>query len=635
MARGSIAIKADKTATARWKFLRMLLVGGAAFVCLICLGIIGAEAWEYSNSVAFCANTCHDVHPEEPVANQDSYHARIKCTECHMGRVSMVEGAVLKTGHFKHLPAILFDNYERPLVSETMRPASESCEKCHYPPAFHDDMAREIEHFEPDADNTGKLTYLLLRTGAGTEDAEQGYGIHWHVSNPVEYIATDESKQDIRWVRTTLPDGSTIEYNDATNPLSPEEITQAEKRTMDCADCHNRIGHPFPSPEELIDEALADGRLSTGLPYAKQEMLALLTATYATQEEAIAAADSLRARYDTEYPEVTAAYPTEIEQAVRLARELQTRLVFEEPGVTWQSFSDNTGHENSDGCFRCHDGQHLTAEGSAIRLECNLCHSIPMTVGLGDDPPEIAISALQEPPSHLESRFMSNHRFQMDESCADCHGDVRFGTDDSSFCANSACHGQNWPTLSLDANFAHPVSLEGKHAEVTCDSCHFGAVEIKRECAGCHLRPLAHLDGACETCHTPVGWSESAVSDVMVGASIPHDVVAIEDCMVCHNPEGQNWPAPSDHIAYRSAQCSVCHDLADPITMVWDTALVGHTLEGEHALALCVQCHQDGAFQGTPQECVSCHVDDDSHAGELGPVCAECHVPAGWALAKH
>ena len=30
----------------------------------------------------------------------------------------------------------------------------------------------------------------------------------------------------------------------------------ADKFTMDCIDCHNRIGHPFPNPEEVIDQAL-------------------------------------------------------------------------------------------------------------------------------------------------------------------------------------------------------------------------------------------------------------------------------------------------------------------------------------------------------------------------------------------
>ncbi len=635
MARGSIAVKADKTSSSlSWRFLRILLILGGITIGLICLGIIAAEAWDYSNSVAFCTDTCHDVHPEEPVANQDSYHARVKCTECHMGRDSIVRGVVLKSSHFRHLPAILFDNYERPLVSETMRPASESCEKCHFPAAFHDDMAREIEHYLPDADNTAKLTYLLLRTGAGTQEAEQGFGIHWHVSNQVEYIATDEAKQDIRWVRTTYADGRTVEYNDATNPLAPEEIAGAEKRTMDCVDCHNRIGHPFQSPEILIDEAFADGRLSTDLPFAKQEMMALLTASYATQEEALAAADSLRTRYSTDYPETADAYAAEIEQAVNVARELQARLVFEEPGVSWQSFSDNTGHRDSDGCFRCHDGQHVSSEDEVIPLQCNLCHSIPVTVNKGDDPPEIAIAALQEPDSHLQSRFVSNHRFQVDESCTDCHGDVFFGADDSSFCANSACHGQNWPTLSLDESFAHPVSLEGKHDEITCDSCHDGSVEVVRECAGCHVRPLDHLDGACETCHTPAGWLEPIVSGLPVGDSVPHGIDLNEDCMACHDPWGQNWPAPTDHASYTSAQCSVCHQPATALAMAWDASLTGHILEGKHLQASCVECHENGVFQGTPQECASCHLDDDEHAGQLGQACAECHNPAGWALAN-
>jgi hypothetical protein len=555
MARGSMAVKTDKTAARSWKTLRILLIIGAAFVCLISLGIVAAEAWDYTNSVAFCANTCHDVHPEEPLANQDSYHARIKCTECHMGRVSMVRGVVLKSSHIRHLPAIVFDNYERPLVSETMRPASESCEQCHFPAAFHDDMAREIEHFLPDATNTGKLTYLLLRTGAGTDEAELGHGIHWHVTNPVDYIATDETKQDIRWARTTLPDGTTIEYNDEANPLSPEEIAQAEKRTMDCVDCHNRIGHPFPSPEKLVDEAMAKGRLSTDLPFAKREILALLTATYATQEEALAAADSLRVRYSTEFPDIAAAYAAEIDQAVQLVREFQTRLVFEEPGVTWQSFFDNTGHTNSDGCFRCHDGQHVTSDGSVIRLECSLCHNIPMTVNLGDPPPEIAIPVLEEPESHQDTRFVSTHSFQVDESCADCHGEVRFGTDDSSFCANSSCHGHDWPTLSMDKSFAHPVSLEGQHAEATCDSCHNGAVEIPQDCAGCHARPLDHLDGACEACHTPWGWTEIAVSELMVGGSIPHSIEPTEDCTIATTRMSRigRRPSTTSAIAARSA----------------------------------------------------------------------------------
>jgi hypothetical protein len=284
MAQRSMTIEAERASGSKIRAIqRVILAAGAMSVLFVVLGVIAIQAWEYSNSVAFCTTACHDVHPEEPVANQDSYHAQVKCTECHMGRVSTLRGIVLKSSHFRHLPEMVFDNYERPLSSVTMRPASESCERCHSPPAFHDDIAREIERFLPDADNTAKRIYLLLRTGTSGSEQGQGYGIHWHVSNPVEYITTSDDKQQIPWVRTILPDGSTVEYNDVNNPISPEEIASTEKRNMDCVDCHNRIGHPFPSPEELVDEAMAEGRLSTDLTFAKAELLALLNAEYGSQ----------------------------------------------------------------------------------------------------------------------------------------------------------------------------------------------------------------------------------------------------------------------------------------------------------------------------------------------------------------
>lgn len=54
-----------------------LFVAGVFIVGFIVLGIISIRVWEVSNSTAFCANVCHGVHPEEPTARQDSYHANV------------------------------------------------------------------------------------------------------------------------------------------------------------------------------------------------------------------------------------------------------------------------------------------------------------------------------------------------------------------------------------------------------------------------------------------------------------------------------------------------------------------------------------------------------------------------------
>jgi nitrate/TMAO reductase-like tetraheme cytochrome c subunit len=477
----------------RKRWIAVLLLAGVVFLIgFIVLGLGTVQMWEYTNSVSFCSNTCHDVHPEEPAAFQDSYHARVKCTECHMGRVSVLKAVSLKASHARHLPAVLLGDYGRPLDSASMRPANETCERCHAPSSFHDDAARSIRRFSPDEGNTERRTYLLLRTGTGAQEASQGYGIHWHISNSVEYIATDDHKQEILWVRANLPDGRSVEYYDALNPLSPEEVDRAEKRRMDCVDCHNRIGHAYPSPDKLVDKALAEGRVQPALPFAKKEMSALLSAGYANQHEALAAADSLRTRYREAYPQVALAYAADIEQAVQLVKELVPRIVFEEPGVTWQSFSDNIGHKTSPGCFRCHDGKHVSQEGESIRLKCSLCHSIPKTVAASDGPPEMPIAARQEPASHLETTFIGDHRFSADDSCVDCHGSIEFGKDDTSFCANSACHGQAWPMVDLDALFDHPIRLEGVSRRPErmpfCIRCPWQG--STRTCPAAHATPL-------------------------------------------------------------------------------------------------------------------------------------------------
>ncbi len=608
-----------------------LLIGGAFIVGFVVLGIISIQVWEYSNSVAFCTGVCHNVHPEEPEAFHDSFHARVKCTECHMGRMGTLPSLVLKAGHFRHLPEVLTGRYDRPTKSESMRPANESCEQCHWPPAFHGDTVLEVPHFRPDEENTEERTYLILKTGAGEREQGLGFGIHWHITNPVEYIATDEEKQDIRWIRTTLPDGQTVEYNDVTNPLTLEEIAEAEVKVVDCVDCHNRVGHPFPYPERATDDAIAEGRLSRDLPFARREMVDLLSADYADQEEALAAVEAVRERYITEYPEVAAKYPEEIEQAAETGRELIKRVVFEEPGITWESFPDGGQHKEFAGCFRCHDGNHVNEEGESIRLHCNICHSIPMTVGEGDRVPQMPVVSVEEPAFHLEANFMADHRFQADDSCVECHGEVAFGSDDSSFCANSACHGQAWPEVELDAAFEHPIELVGKHAETWCHDCHEGVEKPEYECANCHEPPSEpHFGVRCEDCHTPLGFERADMGDfrhpiLLEGNHATLDCLACHsggfeltyECAACHEP-------PSE--PHFGEQCEDCHT-PEGFGQT-DTSGFQHpvALEGKHATLDCMACHSEG-FDLT-YECAACHKPpSEPHFGEQ---CEDCHTPEGF-----
>jgi hypothetical protein len=52
----------------------------------------------------------------------------------------------------------------------------------------------------------------------------------------------------------------------------------------------------------------------------------------------------------------------------------------------------------------------------------------------------------------------------------------------------------------------------------------------------------------------------------------------------------------------------------------------------------CTKCHLDARtildLQSEPQDCYSCHQQDDEHAGRFGQDCVACHSPDGWEPAK-
>jgi mono/diheme cytochrome c family protein len=125
---------------------------------------------------------------------------------------------------------------------------------------------------------------------------------------------------------------------------------------------------------------------------------------------------------------------------------------FPEQKSDWTAHPNNVGHKDFPGCFRCHDGKHLNAKQEAVRLECNLCHSIPVIAGPDKFVANIEISRGPEPESHLSPNWLGLHRSAFDETCAACHTTANAGgTDNSSFCSNSACHGSGWQYAGLNA----------------------------------------------------------------------------------------------------------------------------------------------------------------------------------------
>ena len=334
---------------------------------------------EEMDSVAFCGQVCHEVMEPEFVAYQDGPHSRVSCVQCHIG-----PGAPFfvrsKIDGVRQVFAVMFNSHERPIPSpvHTLRPAREVCEQCHWPEKFHGDTVEVIREYGDDEENTETVTTLRVHVGGGSQRLGIATGIHWHmnVANEVEYVAVDDKRQEIGYVRLKDRNGNVKEY--FADGVSKEQIDKGERRVMDCMDCHNRPAHPFaPSAERAVDNAMALGEISPKLPFARREAVAALKETYPDQQVALdAIAMRLRAFYRAEHRDVYDRQRDDVERAVRAAQDLYRRNVFPTMKVGWGTYPNNIGHIAFPGCFRCHDGSHTAADGSVIRQECDLCHEI-------------------------------------------------------------------------------------------------------------------------------------------------------------------------------------------------------------------------------------------------------------------
>jgi len=432
----------------RWqRVLPYITLGILSLVVLIG----GTVAWDYTNSPEFCGTACHTMPPEY-TSYLVSPHARVDCVECHIGRGFIATRITRKAGDIRHIVSLAFKQYEFPIQADDLRPARDTCEQCHFPEKFSDDSLREIRTYASDQSNTPSSIFLTLKTGGGTERQGLGRGIHWHIENQVYYLATDTNEQEIPFVRVIQDDGSQIDFAELGFSMDSEDIATGSLREMDCISCHNRITHLVMNPEDAVDEMLTRGLISPLIPEIRLKSLEVLNAPYESKAVGLAGIRGLLSYYQKHYSEYYAINNKFVSQAIDALLDYYDRSVFPEQKSDWNSHNDNLGHRESPGCFRCHDGEHLNELNQAIRLECNICHSIPVVAKPSDFVTQIEISRGPEPESHLSPNWITLHRDVFDSSCSNCHTvDNPGGTDDSSFCANSACHGNVWEYAGFDA----------------------------------------------------------------------------------------------------------------------------------------------------------------------------------------
>ncbi len=411
-----------------------------------------AYAWDYTNSPQFCGTACHTMPPEY-TAYLTSPHARVDCVECHIGRGFIATRISRKAGDMQHVFATLFHTYEFPITADNLRPARETCERCHSPEKFSDDSLREIRTFGDDPANTPLSIFLILHTGGGVSREGLGRGIHWHIENRVYFYPTEPiHQQEIPYIRVVEADGSITEYLDVEAGLDPDTIAEADLVEMDCITCHNRITHLVLTPEATVDTLMQRGLISPLIPEIRRRAVQTYAAEYETNAQALVGLAGLAEYYRQAYPDFYADNTGLVESAVSALQQAYADSVFPEQRSDWTTHPNNIGHEDSPGCFRCHDGRHLNAAQEAIRLECNLCHSIPVVAGPPDFLADIEVSRGIEPQSHLNPNWITLHRDVFDPTCVSCHTTADpGGVSDTSFCSNSACHGNVWTYAGFDA----------------------------------------------------------------------------------------------------------------------------------------------------------------------------------------
>ncbi len=473
--------------------MRVMILPYAVLVVLT-LGLIsgGAHAWSYSNSPKFCGTTCHTMPPQNAVYVR-SPHANVTCEECHIGRASFFEQLPRKAQGIKETYDTIFNLYELPIRAQALRPARETCEKCHQPETFSDDSLRNVVHFAQDTENSATTTYLIMKTGGGAKRQGLGRGIHWHIINKVEYVATDALSQDIPYVRVVNDDGSTTEYVDVEANFDPASIQPGDLKSIDCLTCHNRVTHEFADPAESVDLAMSRGVIDPTIPSIRLKAVEVLSQSYPSRDSAMRAIAAIQRYYENSAYKDSA----KVEAAIAAMQDIYDHTVFPDQKIDWTTYPNNLGHFDAPGCFRCHDGKHLDANQQAIRLECNVCHSIPVVAGASDFVANIEISRGPEPESHRSPNWISLHNQAIDTSCTACHTmEDAGGTSNTSFCSNSACHGNVFTYAGFNAPELReilqsqlpppaPTPTPGPAPENPTYSANVGGL-FQTTCAACH-----------------------------------------------------------------------------------------------------------------------------------------------------
>jgi hypothetical protein len=392
-----------------------------ATVIILFLSTLGSmEAFHLTESVEFCGTLCHQVMEPEHTAYQNSPHANVLCVECHVGSgASWYIKSKLSGLH--QVIAVLTNSYPTPIATplHDLRPARETCQKCHWPQKFYARSLWTNKYFLADSLNTEWDVTLQMKTGPEYSGLGFREGIHWHI-NPavnIEYISDNDQRENITYVKyTNKTTGVVTIYRNESNPISDSLLNVSSSRSMDCIDCHNRPSHNYKSPTVYLDREMVSGTVSKDIPFFKKAAMAVLYNQFTDKDTAMMTIDeSITGFYKTGYGDYYTKNAAEINNSIASVKKAFSQNNFPRMKVTYDRYPEHIGHLEADGCFRCHNNQFVSPEGKIISKDCNLCHTI---LGQGT-PATMEYSSIKEPLAFRHPVDIGTAWQEV--NCSECH----------------------------------------------------------------------------------------------------------------------------------------------------------------------------------------------------------------------
>jgi len=217
---------------------RLVLVA-VFFITLVNLSIVAVAslgAAHYMETTEFCGQVCHEPMRPEFTAHQEGPHANVTCVACHVspGAAGTIRA---KRNGTRQLYLVLTGTFARPIPTPArgLPVAADTCARCHQPALPMPDITRVTREYADDEANTETASTLVVYPNRN----------HWHARADVrvDYIAADEKRETIPYIRVTDSGGRVTEYFAPGVTARPGGAV----RQMDCLDCHSRPAWSSPA----------------------------------------------------------------------------------------------------------------------------------------------------------------------------------------------------------------------------------------------------------------------------------------------------------------------------------------------------------------------------------------------------